>query len=91
MLGARFWNRRRTTCGPRLGGTLAQDDHRVALEPFHRPILAPGQSDDLAVRCAECLKQLHAEAAIKLESEDQTRHFCGLTCLRRGLLVRQRS
>ena len=35
------------------------------------------------VRCAECLKQIPAERAVKAETEDYVRHFCGLDCLHR--------
>lgn len=41
------------------------------------------------VRCAECLKQVPAERAVKSETEDYVRHFCGLDCLHRWQRARQ--
>ena len=33
------------------------------------------------VDCAECLRQIPEERAVKAETQDYVRHFCGLECL----------
>jgi hypothetical protein len=58
---------------------LAQDAHRASAAPARQSTRAHAGG---MVCCAECRKQLPAERAVKLESDDQTHHFCALTCLR---------
>ena len=33
------------------------------------------------VQCAECLRQVPEERAVKSETQDYVRHYCGLDCL----------
>ena len=41
------------------------------------------------VQCAECLREIAAERAVKAETEDYVRHFCGLDCLHEWELMRR--
>jgi len=41
------------------------------------------------VSCDECMKRIPAEQAVKSESQDYVRHFCGLECFRRWQQRRQ--
>lgn len=53
----------------------------LSATPPREKLAGADETSTPKVRCAECLKQLPADRAVKSETQDYIRHFCGLDCL----------